>query len=170
MQRAAGEIAAVLREILHGVPRVDMISVRAKSVERFLEKARREVWQDPLRDIQDQIGARVVVFYKSDVDAVAQTVLSTLRLIEDRQMENPDPRIFGYQGKHFLCAVPPDICARAASPVDFFELQVSTLFQHAWAEAEHDLGYKLEAPLDYEERRKIAWAAAQAWGCGQDLR
>ena len=46
----------------------------------------------------------------------------------------------------------------------FFELQIRTLFQHAWAEAEHDVGYKPTQPLKLEERRKIAFTAAQAWG------
>ena len=29
----------------------------------------------------------------------------------------------------------------------FFELQVKTLFQHAWSEASHDIAYKPDVPL-----------------------
>jgi putative GTP pyrophosphokinase len=50
---------------------------------------------------------------------------------------------------------------------DFFELQIKTLFQHAWSEAHHDLGYKQEpgsTPLTSEEKRKLAYTSAQAWG------
>ena len=47
----------------------------------------------------------------------------------------------------------------------FFELQIKTLFQHAWAEADHDLGYKPgTVPLTSAQRRKIAFTSAQAWG------
>ena len=47
---------------------------------------------------------------------------------------------------------------------NFFEIQIKTLFQHAWAQAEHDLGYKQGQPLSFEEKRKLAFAAAQSWG------
>lgn len=167
LKQVADEIRSALHEILRDVPRVDLISVRAKSVERFLEKAQRREWEDPLRDIQDQIGARVVVFYRSDVEVVARRILTHFNAIENRPSEEHDPRIFGYQARHCLCYIPQDIQDRTESPVDFFELQVCTLFQHAWAEAEHDLGYAAQTPLDFEERRKIAWAAAQAWGADE---
>ena len=46
----------------------------------------------------------------------------------------------------------------------FFELQIKTLFQNAWSEANHDLGYKPERELSKDEKRKIAFTSAQAWG------
>ena len=47
----------------------------------------------------------------------------------------------------------------------FFELQIKTLFQHAWSEADHDLGYKPGANmLTSDEKRMIALTSAQAWG------
>jgi ppGpp synthetase/RelA/SpoT-type nucleotidyltranferase len=157
-------LSNALHEILGTRPRVDQIAVRVKSLDRILEKAQRMAYKNPLEEVLDQIGTRVVVYYNSDVEPTAQAILTRFRLHEQHVYEAPDPRIFGYQGKHFICYLPPQIHSCAQSPVDFFEVQVSTLFQHAWAEAEHELGYKAELPLDYDEKRKIAWAAAQAWG------
>ncbi len=164
------KIDEAIREMLEGIPRIDAISVRAKSVERFVEKASRKSadgslkYANPLDDIQDQIGARIVVFYKSDVDAVTELVVREFNVIEDRTQRNPHPEHFGYEAKHNICFIPLDISKTNECPIEFFELQVSTLFQHAWAEANHDLGYKPGIPIDFDAQRRIAWAAAQAWG------
>jgi ppGpp synthetase/RelA/SpoT-type nucleotidyltranferase len=45
-----------------------------------------------------------------------------------------------------------------------FELQVRTLFMHAWAEPQHDIAYKAPVPLTHDEKRQLAWAASNAWG------
>jgi len=50
-----------------------------------------------------------------------------------------------------------------------FELQIKTLFQHAWAESEHDLAYKPVEDLPKDQRRRVAFVAAQAWGADHIL-
>ena len=56
-----------LKSVFEGYPRIDRISVRPKSVERFVGKAEKQTegrpkYTDPLNQIQDQIGARIVTF------------------------------------------------------------------------------------------------------------
>lgn len=162
-----------LRRTLEGVSRIDRITARAKGVERFLEKAlRREEdgrpkYSDPMQQIQDQIGARVVVFYLSDVRAVASVVEEHFRTIEARDLIPESESEFGYFGKHFVCLMPTDVfdaqIAEGAGP-NFFELQIKTLFQHAWSEAGHDLAYKPLSEVSSLQKRKVAFTAAQAWG------
>lgn len=164
LQQAAEIIKDELRELLSPMERIDNITVRAKSIERFVTKATMKTYADPLQDIQDQIGARAIVYYLSDVDSVAKRILGEFRIVEGRQLEENVPNQFGYQARHYVCCVPLDIRTKTNCPIGFFELQISTLFQHAWAEANHDLGYKSAIPTSYGELRKIAWAAAQAWG------
>jgi len=170
LKDAAHALEDELRQFLDGTPRIDGITARAKNPDRFLTKAAKKVdnnrlkYEYPLEEIQDQIGARVIVFYKSDVEEVAKRILKTYRVVEDQRREDPDPGRFGYEAQHFVCALPLEIRSATNCPVEFFELQISTLFQHAWSEANHDLGYKANVPIDYETQRKIALAAAQAWG------
>lgn len=171
LEQVCEEIQAALKDLFRDVPRIDRISTRVKSVDRFVEKAGRIdhesgqlKYQYPLEEIQDQIGTRVVVFYKSDVEPALERILSEFREVENRKVEQPDPSRFGYEAQHFVCIIPLDISAKHKPPIDFFELQVSTLFQHAWSEANHDLGYKPQRKVPYDDRRRIAWAAAQAWG------
>jgi putative GTP pyrophosphokinase len=79
------------------------------------------------------------VLYRSDVHPAAERILTEFQRIQDRRFEHEDPSHFGYEARHFVCLIPQDIHVRCYSPVHFFELQASTLFQHAWAEANHDL-------------------------------
>jgi ppGpp synthetase/RelA/SpoT-type nucleotidyltranferase len=54
-----------------------------------------------------------------------------------------------------------------------FEMQVRTLFMHAYAEPPHDWGYKSGGELTRDVERQLAWIAASAWGADRmyaDLR
>jgi putative GTP pyrophosphokinase len=165
-----------LRDCLAGVERIDRVVARAKSVERFVQKAQKleggsPKYSDPLTQIQDQIGARIVTYYASDVPRVATQVLRFFHSIEHRQLLPDAVSEFGYIGEHLILLLPSDVQAPQTQGGDempaFFELQIKTLFQHAWAEAEHDLRYKPRPLLTALHRRKIAFTAAQAWGADQ---
>jgi putative GTP pyrophosphokinase len=165
-------IEAHLCSVLEGVSRIDRITARAKDVERFVAKAIRQEgdspkYSDPLHQIQDQIGARIVVLYLSDVPRVAEIVEQHLRSIEAKDLIPESESEFGYFGRHFVCLMPTDVfdaeIVEGAGP-PFFELQIKTLFQHAWAEANHDLAYKPLSELSSLQKRKVAFTAAQGWG------
>lgn len=170
------KLEAFIKEHFAGQPRIDRITVRAKSVDRFVEKAGKkddlgkQRYDDPLNQIQDQIGARIVTFYKSDVERLKGIALKYLRPVENRAVVPDSPSQFGYEGHHFIMLIPEDILeenARSRGAPLFFELQIKTLFQHAWAEGEHDLAYKPPAPITHDQRRRFAFCAAQAWGADQ---
>ena len=169
----ASAIEDQLREIFQPEPRIDRITARPKSVERFLAKAHAVVdgkpkYSEPLRQIQDQIGARIITFYRSDVDRVAAIVKKYYRPIESKDVIPESEWEFGYFGRHFVLLVPSEVIGSSIDKIlmpQFFELQIKTLFQHAWSEANHDLGYKPGAtPLTSDAKRRLAFTSAQAWG------
>jgi putative GTP pyrophosphokinase len=160
-----------LREVVRDYPRIDRISVRAKAVDRFLEKATRvedskPKYTNPLNQIQDQVGARIVTFYLSDVRQIGARVEDFFGSIEVKHVIPDSPREFGYEGKHYILFIPQDVMnpTDAEESPTFFELQIKTLFQHAWGEADHDLIYKPVGSLTADQRRRVAFTAAQAWG------
>ncbi len=169
----AEQLSRLISDHLLGIPRIDRVTARAKTPERFMAKARstgtdgRPRYTNPLAEIQDQIGARAVVFYKDDVDSIGRRLISYFRSIEERMLVPESEWAFGYFGKHYVLALPteavPPGIELAAAP-RFFELQIKTLFQHAWAEANHDLGYKPPEDLTDDQKRRLAYTAAQAWG------
>lgn len=171
LNSVATSIEKELREeILIDVKHIDYISSRAKKIESFVQKALKKKedgsrkYDDPFNQIQDQIGIRVVVYFLSDVEIVKQRVLSNYLEVENTLIGDANPTQFSYQGRHFVFHVPIGLRETTQCPVSFFELQVHTLFQHAWAAANHDIGYKKNGELTELEQRKLAWAAAQSWG------
>jgi ppGpp synthetase/RelA/SpoT-type nucleotidyltranferase len=162
-----------IHDLLQDQPRVDRISARAKDVDRFLKKATSQIeglpkYSEPLNQIQDQIGARIVVFYESDVGRIDAFVKRYFTAIEYRRVVPDSESEFGYFGQHLVLVLPSDIVEEEMDKgliPGFFELQIKTLFQHAWSEADHDLAYKPgDMPLTGEQKRLVAFTSAQAWG------
>ena len=165
----ASELEQHLKTVIEH-PRIDRIICRVKSVDKFIEKAKKKKedgtlkYSNPLLQIQDQIGARIIVFYKQDVQDIKYQIESFFNHIEELEKEAPGLE-FGYESLHYILRYPKnEIPYAEASELDFFELQIKTLYQHAFAEAEHDMRYKYRGYLTKEQKRLFAFAAAQAWG------
>jgi len=175
LEQLAISIEGRVKDILleNNAQRVDNVSSRAKSVSSFEKKSKSTVdgrpqYDYPLTSIQDQIGVRITVFYSSDVFKVENIIKKHLNTIEVKELEPASAWSFGYFGRHLLPIIPLDLIPEDVEEDEIppcFELQIKTLFQHAWAQANHDLGYKPElGGLSLEEERKLAFASAQAWG------
>jgi ppGpp synthetase/RelA/SpoT-type nucleotidyltranferase len=168
----ARDLEVLLRDLLKEHHRVDRIIARPKSPQRFLEKAAKKSkgkakYSEPLAQIQDQVGARIVTFYLDDVKGIESIIDDYFSHIEKKDMYPDEPSEFGYEGKHYILFIPPDLLVRYPSEIiqpRVFELQIKTLFQHAWGEADHDLGYKSTKALTHDQKKLIAYAASQAWG------
>ncbi|WP_289781776.1 GTP pyrophosphokinase [Ornithinimicrobium faecis] len=132
------------------------VTGRTKSVESFAGKAARMVdgrllYPDPLEQITDQIGLRVITYVRDDVDAVAQLLSGELTVLDDRDMgqETADQGRWGYSSRHLVVAVD---ASRTLTPEQealrtfTASVQVRTVLQHAWAEFEHDIRYKGTVP------------------------
>jgi predicted RNase H-like nuclease/ppGpp synthetase/RelA/SpoT-type nucleotidyltranferase len=127
------------------------VSGRAKSVASFAAKAARQidgtpVFRDPLHDITDQIGVRVITYLYPDVSAVAGLLADQATVLDDRDMgqETASEGRFGYSSRHLLLEM--DAARAVRLPV---QVQIRTVLQHAWAEFEHDIRYKGTIPEEH---------------------
>jgi ppGpp synthetase/RelA/SpoT-type nucleotidyltranferase len=177
LESIAQQIEANLAEIFDGHLHIDKVSSRAKSVDSFMKKTLKVdkdgklKYEVPLKEIQDMIGARVVVYYKNDVADVEAKIKEYYQTVERTTIIPDENSKFGYEGLHFVCLI-PNVFRPSKSDIllpDFFEMQIKTLFQHAWSQSNHGLGYKPGASLSDEEQRKLAYLAAQAWGADKML-
>ncbi len=172
LSTCAQDIAEDIKEYLGNCYRIDQISARSKSIDRFEKKANKlnedgsVKYQKPLIEIQDQIGVRIVTYYLSDVELLANRINEIYEPIEEKDKRPDRYDAFSYIGKHFILFIPDEVKkwdSDSNMPI-FFELQIKTLFQHAWSESEHDLNYKTTKELSLGDKRLIAFSAAQAWG------
>jgi ppGpp synthetase/RelA/SpoT-type nucleotidyltranferase len=131
------------------------VTGRAKAVASFAAKAARErngvrLHHDPLRDITDQVGVRVITYVRSDVDAVAELLADQLTVLDDRDMGRETARAgrFGYASRHLLVSL--DAGEHTAyQPTRCASIQLRTVLQHAWAEFEHEIRYKGTVPTEH---------------------
>ncbi|WP_277872991.1 DUF429 domain-containing protein [Raineyella fluvialis] len=132
------------------------ITGRGKGTASFAAKANKSVdghpvHPDPLADITDQIGTRVITYVRSDVAVVADLLTDQLTVLDDRDMGQltASEGRFGYVSRHLEVALDPIWLGDL--PVETFrvpsaQVQIRTVLQHAWAEFEHDIRYKGSVP------------------------
>lgn len=148
--------------------RAHSIEARAKALDSFSKKAgkpsegdpSRPKYRDPVREITDLAGVRVITFLPRTVEQVCGLVEREFTVQErtDKSAELLDEGKLGYQSIHFLVEMHPN---RIRLPEYqrqrglTFEIQVRTLLQHAWAEMEHDIQYKSAAVIPAMIRKKF---------------
>ncbi|HSU74664.1 MAG TPA: helix-turn-helix domain-containing protein [Terrabacter sp.] len=147
------------------------VTGRTKTVASFAAKAERRrdgqlLYPEPLADITDQIGVRVITYVHDDVAAVAELLGEELAVLDDRDLGLETARAgrFGYASRHLLVSVD----ASRTVPAAYQSLrrlsasvQIRTVLQHAWAEFEHDIRYKGTIPEEHahELDRRFTLAA-----------
>ena len=147
-QKAAMEIYEQLKKVLDAACIVvASIEYRVKSEQSLAGKLElKGAKYASLKDITDIVGLRVITFYSDDVDKVASAVdrlfsVDWANSVDKRKLHEIDS--FGYMSLHYICSM-------EGFPYRF-EIQMRTVLQHAWANMNHDTGYKsgVEVPKEY---------------------
>lgn len=150
------ELVREVRALLDHDPslKVHSIAWRPKSRDSLARKlSRPDRSYTDLWSLTDLVGLRVVTYFADAVDRVGELVENGLPVdfehsIDKRRRESNE---FGYRSLHYVCKLGGSFSAHAR-----FEVQIRTVLEHAWAEIEHDLGYKAIEEIPLAARRRLS--------------
>lgn len=160
----SSKLSALVTDIVSGLP-VSVLSVgaRAKERESFGRKVAENHGKYGRADhVTDLSGVRVITYFEDDVDRVGQAIEREFDIDEENSVDRRallDPDRFGYLSLHYVVKL-PDKRTTLAEYQRFAdlkaEIQVRSILQHAWAEIEHDLGYKSAIAVPRDIRRQFS--------------
>ena len=111
------------------------------------EKTYRQLW-----DVTDLVALRVATYFEDHLEHVSRLIEHHFRVDFTHSADKTKPA--GYRSIHYVCL------AKDSPHPDFrFEIQLRTSLQHAWAEVEHDLGYKVDDAMPEPIRRRFSRVA-----------
>lgn len=163
-------LQAELAAWLAAVPglKIHSVTARLKRRDSLAQKlARPDRGYAELWEVTDLLGLRVITYFEDDVDRVGEVVERHLAVdlshSSDKRRRR-DAGAFGYRSLHYVCQLGPGL-GPGDGPGDGddaglpararCEVQVRTVLDHAWAEIEHDLGYKAADAVPADVRRRL---------------
>lgn len=142
------------------------VTHRRKTTESLENKLKKpDKHYQSLNEITDLSGIRITTYFSGDVDLIAKLIEREFAIDHQNSVDKRialDPDRFGYQSLHYVAQLDKTRSALVEYKIfsgKKFEIQIRSILQHAWAEIEHDLGYKSAIGVPKEIRRRFARVA-----------
>jgi len=139
-----------------GMPLEGRVKAFSSIEEKLIRKA---ISLDCLTELDDFVGIRVILLFRSDLSRVGAIIRENFDVIsfEDTSTRLGDSQ-FGYQSDHYVVRIKPEWQGlptyRGLRDLKA-EVQVRTMAQHIWATASHKLQYKNEENVPKDQVRSI---------------
>lgn len=157
------KIEILLRELLQGNLNYHNISSRIKTKDSLENKliSKEDKYSD-IKEVTDIVGCRIISYFEDDVEEIVKIIRREFNIDELNSINKKDileSNKFGYLSYHLVCSVNKE---RLSLPEykkykDIkIEIQIRSILQHAWAEIEHDIGYKNRSEIPSKIRRKFS--------------
>ncbi|MCX6236825.1 MAG: RelA/SpoT domain-containing protein, partial [Bacteroidia bacterium] len=166
------DFAKLLETILNKVGEkfgfLALVQARAKTVVSFSNKIiMKDKYRNPLTDMTDLCGARVIVHFQSHVEKVCSFIKENFEVDEANSLDLKS-RLkvseFGYRSIHYIITPKKDNILGVLIAEKFktmkAEVQVRTLAEHVWADISHDRIYKTCLNIPEEWKREAARLSA----------
>jgi len=164
----AKKVETIVRELLEfNKINSHSVSSRAKSVESYRKKASKEKYKEPPKnEIMDMAGVRVITYTDSDARKISEIIKEGFEIYPEYSVDKTEElgidRV-GYRGIHYIANLGKERLKLPENQIFkgyFFEIQIRSILQHAWAEFEHDRNYKFAGILPKELGRRLSLLAA----------
>lgn len=137
---------------------IQAITSRVKSQKSIQHKvARPDRTYTGMWDVTDLLGVRIITYFEDTIEAIGKHIEKKFKVDfvnSENKLKMRDNQTFGYRSLHYVCYVP-----NAENKNARFEIQIRTVLQHAWAEIEHDIGYKSNEEIPGTLRRRFSQVA-----------
>ncbi|MCA1492712.1 hypothetical protein I6F11_17465 [Ensifer sp. NBAIM29] len=140
-----------------------VVHARAKSVASFREKISRKEYKNPLVDMEDLAGVRIVCLYDEDRAKIAELCAREFEVVSTEDLgRNLGADRMGYNGTHLIVRLKPEYGGRRYRNIAGrkCEIQIRTAVQDAWAMISHGMAYKREEEVPLQLLRDLNHAAA----------
>lgn len=138
---------------------IHSLDARVKTRTSLNDKILRKDKYESIEDITDVVGVRIITHYSDDVDQLARLIESEFEVDRQNSIDKRitmEPDRFGYLSLHYVVNLTDnrtDLKEYASYKNIKAEIQIRSILQHAWAEIEHDIGYKSVNGLPNEIKR-----------------
>lgn len=145
---------------------IQSIDSRVKDRNSLEKKIKTKKKYKSIDEITDICGIRVITYFTDDVNRIASFLKSEFEIDEANSIDKrniEDPTKFGYVSLHYIVSLKENRASLAElRPFKGLkiEVQIRTILQHAWAEIEHDLGYKTAVDIPINIRRSFSRLAS----------
>jgi len=156
------KVESIIEEIINDQKiHIHAIYSRTKEIDSFTKKIEDPKYTDPINQITDYSGIRIITYVESDLEKVCK-VLETHFDIDPENSIDKSKSLgidkVGYRSIHYVCKLPSDRIKlpeyKKFNELNF-EIQVRTILQHGWAEIEHDKDYKFYGELPFYLKRRF---------------
>lgn len=145
----AKELERFVGEILQGSNlEIHKVEARPKHPESAHLKLLRKQYTRPEVQLTDKIGVRIITYYSEDVDRVVDLLKPRLEIDEKKSVDKRRElglRAFGYSSVHLIARLKHRDAKKSLHGHLgrlWFEVQVRSILEHAWAEVEHEIVFK----------------------------